>query len=68
MKIIFHEKYFDVYSSDPASAKGRLDNPYRVLREFGVGFHMLVLLDPKCTWWGRRDSPSYDGGATAYTG
>jgi hypothetical protein len=25
MKIVFHEKYFDVYSGDPASAKGRLE-------------------------------------------
>ncbi|MGA3296062.1 MAG: histone deacetylase family protein [Candidatus Bathyarchaeia archaeon] len=33
MKIVFHEKYFDVYSGDPASAKGRLDGPYRVLKE-----------------------------------
>jgi acetoin utilization deacetylase AcuC-like enzyme len=33
MKIVFHEKYFDVYSRDPASAKGRLDGPYRVLKD-----------------------------------
>jgi acetoin utilization deacetylase AcuC-like enzyme len=33
MKIIFHEKYFDVCSGDPASAQGRLDAPYRVLKE-----------------------------------
>jgi len=33
MRIVFHEKYFDVYSSDPASAKGRLDDPYRILKE-----------------------------------
>ena len=33
MKIIFHEKYFDVYSDDPAAAKGRLDTPYRLLKE-----------------------------------
>jgi acetoin utilization deacetylase AcuC-like enzyme len=33
MKIIFHEKYFDVYSGDPASAKGRLDTSYRLLKE-----------------------------------
>jgi len=26
-------KYFDVYSSDPASAKGRFDGPYRILKE-----------------------------------
>ena len=32
MKIVFHEKYF-VYSNDPASAKGRLDGPYRILKE-----------------------------------
>jgi acetoin utilization deacetylase AcuC-like enzyme len=33
MKIVFHEKYFDVYSGDPASAEGRLDGPYQVLKE-----------------------------------
>jgi acetoin utilization deacetylase AcuC-like enzyme len=33
MTIVFHEKYFDVYSGDPASAKGRLDTPYRLLKE-----------------------------------
>jgi hypothetical protein len=33
MKIVFHEKYFDVCSSDHASAKGRLDGPYRILKE-----------------------------------
>ena len=33
MKIVFHEKYFDVYSGDPASAEGRLDGPYRILKE-----------------------------------
>ena len=33
MKIIFHEKYFDVYSADPASAEGRLDSPYNMLKE-----------------------------------
>jgi acetoin utilization deacetylase AcuC-like enzyme len=33
MKIVFHEKYFDVYSGDPASVKGRLDGPYRLLKE-----------------------------------
>jgi hypothetical protein len=33
MKIIFHEKYFDVYSGDPASAKGRLDTSYGLLKE-----------------------------------
>lgn len=32
MKIVFHKKYFDVYS-DPALAKGRLDGPYRILKE-----------------------------------
>jgi hypothetical protein len=32
-RIVFHEKYFDVYSSDPASAKGRFDGPYRILKE-----------------------------------
>ncbi len=33
MKIVFHEKYFDVYSSDPASAEGRLDYSYKLLKE-----------------------------------
>jgi len=33
MKIVFHEKYFDVYIGDPASAKGRLDGPYHILKE-----------------------------------
>jgi hypothetical protein len=33
MKIVFHEKYFDVYSGDPASAKGGLDGSYRILKE-----------------------------------
>lgn len=33
MKIVFHEKYFDIYSGDPASAKGRLDGAYRTLKD-----------------------------------
>ena len=33
MKIVFHEKYFDVYSGDPGSAEGRLDRAHRVLKE-----------------------------------
>lgn len=33
MRIVFHEKYFDVYSGDPASAEGRLDRAYKVLKE-----------------------------------
>jgi acetoin utilization deacetylase AcuC-like enzyme len=33
MKVVLHEKYFDVYSGDPASAKGRLDTAYGLLRE-----------------------------------
>lgn len=33
MKIVFHEKYFDIYSADPASARGRLDGPYRILKD-----------------------------------
>jgi acetoin utilization deacetylase AcuC-like enzyme len=33
MKIVFHERFFDVYSGDPASAKGRLDGPYRILKD-----------------------------------
>jgi acetoin utilization deacetylase AcuC-like enzyme len=33
MKIVFHEKYLDVYSGDSASGKGRLDGPYRILKE-----------------------------------
>jgi len=33
LKIIFHEKYFEVYSGDPASAEGRLDYAYKLLKE-----------------------------------
>jgi acetoin utilization deacetylase AcuC-like enzyme len=33
LRIVFHEKYFDVYSGDPASAKGRLDGAYKILIE-----------------------------------
>jgi acetoin utilization deacetylase AcuC-like enzyme len=33
LRIVFHEKYFDVYSGDPASAEGRLDRAYKVLRK-----------------------------------
>jgi acetoin utilization deacetylase AcuC-like enzyme len=33
LKIVFHEKYFSVYCGDPASAEGRLDHAYNVLRE-----------------------------------
>ena len=33
MKIVFHESFFDVYSGDPASAEGRLDGPYRTLKD-----------------------------------
>jgi len=32
MKIVFHERYFDVYSDDPASEEGRLDRPYQILK------------------------------------
>jgi len=30
--VVFHEKYFDVYSHDPASAEGRLDHARKTLR------------------------------------
>lgn len=33
MKIVFHEKYFEVYSNDPASEEGRLDGAYDVLKD-----------------------------------
>lgn len=33
MRIVFHDKYFDVYSGDPASAEGRLDRAYGILKE-----------------------------------
>jgi len=33
LKIVFHEKFFDVYSGDPASAEGRLDYAYKVLKD-----------------------------------
>ena len=32
MRVVFHEKYFDVYSEDPASAEGRLDSAYEILK------------------------------------
>jgi len=32
LKVVFHEKYFDVYSEDPASAEGRLDPAYEILK------------------------------------
>jgi acetoin utilization deacetylase AcuC-like enzyme len=31
LKIVFHDKYFDVYAGDPASAEGRLDRAYEIL-------------------------------------
>jgi acetoin utilization deacetylase AcuC-like enzyme len=33
LKVVFHEKYFTLYSGDPASAEGRLDYAYRTLKE-----------------------------------
>ena len=33
MKVVFHDKYFDVYSDDPASAEGRLDQAYKILKD-----------------------------------
>jgi len=33
LKIVFHDKYFDVYSGDPASAEGRVDRAYAILKE-----------------------------------
>lgn len=33
MKIVFHEKYFEVYSNDPASEEGRPDGAYDVLKD-----------------------------------
>jgi acetoin utilization deacetylase AcuC-like enzyme len=33
LKIVFHDKYFDVYSVDPASAEGRLDSAHGTLKE-----------------------------------
>jgi acetoin utilization deacetylase AcuC-like enzyme len=33
LKIVFHDRYFDVYSGDPASAEGRLDRAYEILKE-----------------------------------
>jgi len=33
LKVVFHEKYFSVYSGDPASAEGRLDYAYKLLKE-----------------------------------
>jgi acetoin utilization deacetylase AcuC-like enzyme len=33
VKVVFHDKYFDVYSGDPASAEGRLDQAYKILKD-----------------------------------
>lgn len=33
MKIVFHDKYLDVYSGDQASAEGRLDRAYGILKK-----------------------------------
>lgn len=35
MHIVFHERYLEVYASDPAAAKGRLDQAREVLQEHG---------------------------------
>ena len=32
MKIVFHERYREVYSADPAATQGRLDRAYEVLK------------------------------------
>jgi len=33
LKIVFHERHFDVYSGDPASTEGRLDYAYKALKD-----------------------------------
>jgi len=33
LNVVFHERYFDVYSGDPASTEGRLDYAYKALRD-----------------------------------
>jgi acetoin utilization deacetylase AcuC-like enzyme len=33
LKVVFHDKYFDIYSGDPASAEGRLDRAYEILKK-----------------------------------
>jgi acetoin utilization deacetylase AcuC-like enzyme len=33
LKIVFHDKHFDVYSGDPASEEGRLDRAYEILKK-----------------------------------
>jgi acetoin utilization deacetylase AcuC-like enzyme len=33
MKVVFHDKYFSVYSGDPASAEGRLDSTCQLLKQ-----------------------------------
>jgi acetoin utilization deacetylase AcuC-like enzyme len=33
LKVVFQDKYFVVYSSDPASAEGRLDRAYNALKQ-----------------------------------
>lgn len=35
MHIVFHERYREVYASDPAAAKGRLDQAQALLQEMG---------------------------------
>jgi acetoin utilization deacetylase AcuC-like enzyme len=32
LKVVFHDEYLDVYSGDPASAEGRLDHAYEILK------------------------------------
>ena len=43
MHIVFHERYREVYASDPAAAKGRLDQASTYLQEQG---HTFVSPDP----------------------
>jgi len=43
MHIVFHERYREVYASDPAAAKGRLDQAYSLLQEYG---HSWVKPEP----------------------
>lgn len=43
MHIVFHERYREVYASDPAAAKGRLDQAQALLQEMG---HTWVSPEP----------------------
>ena len=39
MKIIFHERFYEVYTTDPAAAAGRME---AVMRALGEDFHFVA--------------------------